>query len=98
MKNIHGDLSSLDLGVRFILVISNYNSFRVTFDKIVSVYFLFQKYIFILALEMASPGNRHCANIVSAHFRSRWKEMKTSEDRTHATRQVINFRVSSPSV
>jgi len=25
-------------------------------------YILFEKYIFILALEMASPGNQHCAN------------------------------------
>jgi len=32
-------------------------------------YILFEKYMNIVALEMASPGNRHCA-IVSAHFRS----------------------------
>ena len=32
---------------------------------------LFEKYIYISALEMASPGNRHCAVIVSAHFRFR---------------------------
>ena len=25
-------------------------------------YILFEKYIYILALEIASPGNRHCAN------------------------------------
>ena len=25
---------------------------------------LFEKYINILALEMASPGNRHCANCI----------------------------------
>jgi len=30
----------------------------------------FEKYIYILALEMASPGNRHGANNVSAHFHS----------------------------
>jgi len=47
-----------------ILVISNHNSFRVLFDKIASVYILFEKYINILALEMASPGNRHCANCI----------------------------------
>jgi len=29
-----------------------------------------KKYIYILALEMASSGNQHCANNVSAHFRS----------------------------
>jgi len=27
-------------------------------------YILFEKYINILALEMASPGNRHCANCI----------------------------------
>jgi len=25
---------------------------------------LFEKYIYILALEMASPGNQHCANYI----------------------------------
>ena len=46
-----------------ILVISNHNSFRVLFDKIAFVYFIW-KYIYILALEMASPGNQHCANCI----------------------------------
>jgi len=41
----------------------------VLFDKIASVYILFEKYIDILALEMASPGNRHCVDIVSAQCR-----------------------------
>jgi len=36
----------------------------VLFDRIVSVYFIFEKYIYISALEMASPGNRHCANCI----------------------------------
>ena len=27
-------------------------------------YILFEKYIYILALEMASPGNRHCASCI----------------------------------
>jgi len=46
-----------------ILVISNRGSFRELFDKTASVYIAFEKkYIYILALEMASPGNRHCAN------------------------------------
>jgi len=35
-----------------ILVVSNHNSFRVLFDKIASVYFIWKKYIHILALEM----------------------------------------------
>ena len=46
-----------------ILLISNHSSFRVLFDKIDSVYF-FEKYIYILALEMASRGNQHCANCI----------------------------------
>jgi len=45
-----------------VLVISNRNSFRVRFDKIASVYFISKKYIYILALEMASPGTRHYAS------------------------------------
>jgi len=35
-------------------------------DKIASVNFLFEKYIHILALEMASPGNQHSANCIGA--------------------------------
>jgi len=27
-------------------------------------YILFEKYIYILALEMASPGNQHCASCI----------------------------------
>ena len=46
------------------MVISNHNSFRVRFDKIASVYFIW-KYINILALEMAIPGNRYCANCIA---------------------------------
>jgi len=42
-------------------MISNHNSFRVLFDKIA---FVFEKRIYILALEMASPGNKHCANCI----------------------------------
>ena len=47
-----------------ILLISNHNSFRVLFDKIASVYFIWKKNIYILALEMASPENQHCANCI----------------------------------
>jgi len=28
------------------------------------VYILFEKYIYILSLEMAGPGNQHCANCI----------------------------------
>jgi len=48
-----------------ILVISEHNSFRVRFDKMLP-YILFEKYIYILALEMASPGNQHCVNCIGA--------------------------------
>ena len=41
-----------------VLVISKHNSSRVLFDKIASVYILVEKYIYILALEMASPVNQ----------------------------------------
>jgi len=36
-------------------------------------YILFEKYIYILALKMASPENQHCAKIASAHFRSLYR-------------------------
>ena len=42
---------------------SNRNSFRVLFDKFLP-YILFEKYIYNLALESASPGNQHCANCI----------------------------------
>jgi len=32
-------------------------------DKIASMYFI-RKYIYILALEMASPENQHCASCI----------------------------------
>jgi len=48
-----------------ILVISDHNSFRVLFILIKLLpNILFQKYIYILALEMASPVNQHCANCI----------------------------------
>ena len=46
------------------LVISNHNSFRALFDKIASVYLVENRDIYILALEMASPGNQHCVNCI----------------------------------
>jgi len=36
----------------------------VLFDKIVSVYFIRKIFFYILALEMASPGNQHCASCI----------------------------------
>jgi len=49
-----------------VFVISNHNSFRALSDKIASVYFIWKKYIYILALGMASSGNQHCANCIGA--------------------------------
>ena len=46
------------------MLISSHNSFRVLFDKIASVYFIWQKYIYILALEMASPVNQHSTSCI----------------------------------
>jgi len=40
------------------LVLSNRNSLKLL------PYILFEKYINILALQMTSPGNRHCANCI----------------------------------
>jgi len=47
-----------------ISVISNRNSFRLLLDKIAFLYFIFENCIYILALEMVSPGNQHCANCI----------------------------------
>jgi len=52
-----------------ILPTLNHNSFRVLFDKIASVYFIFEKYTYILALEMPAQGTS-TVPILSAHFRS----------------------------
>ena len=49
------------------MLFSNHNSFRVLFDKIASVYFVWKIFLYILALETASPGNRHCANCIGTH-------------------------------
>jgi len=49
------------------LLISDRNIFRVLLEKKIEKllpYILFEKYTYILALEMASPGNQHCANCV----------------------------------
>ena len=63
-----------------IIVISNHNSFPGLFDKIASAYFIWKKCINILALEMACPGNRHCAGTPEFHakkieiiFQLQWK-------------------------
>ena len=52
-----------------ILLISNHNSFRVLFDKIASVYFIW-KYIFIFQHWKWPAQGTSTVPIVSAHFRS----------------------------
>jgi len=47
-----------------ILLISQHNSFRLLFDKNASYILFEKKHIYILALEMASSGNQHCANCI----------------------------------
>jgi len=42
-----------------ILVISNHTSFQVLFNKLL-LYILYEKYIYILALEIANPRNQLC--------------------------------------
>ena len=69
-KIIINDPINLFLTAISILVISNHNSFRVLFDIIAIITLLpcilFEKYTNILALEMASLGNRYCANCIGA--------------------------------
>ena len=49
------------------MAIANYNSFRVLFDKIASVYFILKNIlIFQHWEEMASAWNRHCASCIGA--------------------------------
>jgi len=50
-----------------VLVISNHNSFRVLLTKLLPC-ILFENYIYIFALGMASSGNQHCANCIGTLF------------------------------
>ena len=47
-----------------VLLISNHNGSESCLIKLLP-YILFEKCIYILALEMASPGNQHCASCIS---------------------------------
>jgi len=69
------------------LVISNNNSFRVLFDKNAFIYLL-EKYMYILALEMASRGNQHCASCIGTLSFPIWA----------CTRLCAHTRVSTRSV
>jgi len=47
-----------------ILVISKHSSFRMLLEKKIASVYIIERYIYILASEMASPGNQHCANCI----------------------------------
>jgi len=55
------------------------------FDKTASVHFIRKKYIYILALEMASPGNQHCASCIGtlSFLIAEWQRSEISEDPPH---------------
>jgi len=65
------------------LVISNHNSFLVVFQAFPYTCVLFEKYIYIVALEMVNPWNQHCANILSFPIEMRFRLCK------HQTPQQI---------
>ena len=46
-----------------ILLISNYNTFRVLFNETASIYFIWKIYVYF-SIENASQGNQHCANCI----------------------------------
>ena len=47
-----------------IFAISNHNRIRALFDKIASVYFIWKNIFLFSTLEIASPGNQHCASCI----------------------------------
>ena len=63
-----------------ISVISNRNSFRGLSDKIASVYILVEKYVNILAMKTASPGNRHCADCSEIKYLHTRRSIATATD------------------
>jgi len=76
----------------------------VLFDKIAFVYF-FGKYIYILALEMASPRNQHCANclgilpfpMTSISYRTLTTSSLTVPSQTADSRQLTVASIDKPS-
>jgi len=73
-----------------ILLISSYNSFRVLFDEIASVYLIW-KYIYILAVESASLRNRHCADCIGTLSFPIQTAMYHVLTVTESTSRTINF-------
>ena len=73
-----------------ILLISSYNSFRVLFDEIASIYLIW-KYIYILAVESASLRNRHCADCIGTLSFPIQTAMYHVLTVTESTSRTINF-------
>jgi len=76
------------------LVISNYNSFPCCSTKLLP-FILFEKYIYILAVEMASPWNEHCANCIgtlSCPMDIHWR--RKSRQRRAAPKSPVSLRHS----
>jgi len=65
-----------------ILLISNHSSFRGCLIKLLP-YILVEKYIYILALEMASPWNAHCANCIGTLSFSIARENSVARPKSH---------------
>jgi len=67
------------------------------FDKTASVHFIRKKYIYILALEMASPGNQHCASCIGtlSFLIAEWQRSEISEDPPHLRYPLYQSTVSA---
>ena len=61
------------------------------FDKIASVFILLEKYVCILALEMASPGNQHCANCIGT-LSFAMCEMRGADDTDTRSKAFVDIR------
>ena len=77
-----------------ILLTSKHNSFRVLFDKIASVYFIRKiGYIYILAMEMASPWNQHLCHTLLFPMTKASERLPTPHSRCLCARYNANIEV-----
>jgi len=68
----------------------------VLFDKIVSEYILFERYLYVLALEMASPWNQHGANCIGTlSFPADIVCVFVVKKRTRKTAQIVHIMPNS---
>jgi len=56
----------LFLTANSILVTSNHNSFRVLFDNVASVFYIWKNILIFYHWKWAADGNQHCANCIGA--------------------------------